>query len=130
MSLVHKHSQECTKSELDLFTIPPTQVSLERGLWTEFRPVASITDLGPLEFHIAGSAEEYTDLSESYLYLQAQIVRPDGNNLGVDEDVGPVNNLLHSLISQVEVYLNGCLISNVNNTYPYISIIQDLLSYG
>ena len=130
MSLVHKHSQECTKSELDLFALPPTQVSLERGLWTEFRPVASITELGPLEFHIAGSAEEYTDLSESYLHLQVQIVRPDGTNLVADEQVGPVNNLLHSLISQVEVYLNGRLVSTVNNTYPYISMLQCLLSYG
>ena len=27
------NSNECMKSELDLFTVPPTQTSLENGVW-------------------------------------------------------------------------------------------------
>jgi len=33
--------------------------------------------------------------------------------------VGPVTNLLHNLFSQVDVSLNGTLITNCTNTYPY-----------
>ena len=32
MNFVHDESEECTKAELDLFSVPPTQVSLEKGL--------------------------------------------------------------------------------------------------
>jgi len=44
--------------------------------------------------------------------------------------VGPVNNLLHSLFSQVDVSLNGTLITNSTNTYPYRVYLENLLSYG
>jgi hypothetical protein len=33
MALVHQNSCECTKSELDLFGVPPTQTSVEHGYW-------------------------------------------------------------------------------------------------
>jgi len=31
MAFVHEQSYECTKSELDLFSVPPTQTSMEHG---------------------------------------------------------------------------------------------------
>jgi hypothetical protein len=62
--------------------------------------------------------------------VKVKIQRADGNNLGDDDPVGPVNNLLHSLFSQVDISLNGTLITNSTNTYPYRSYIEDLLSYG
>ena len=46
MSFVHPNSVECTKSELDLFSVPSTQVSLERGKWVDHEPVSSVGDGG------------------------------------------------------------------------------------
>jgi hypothetical protein len=37
MALVHQNSCECTKSELDLFGVPPTQTSVEHGYWEQIR---------------------------------------------------------------------------------------------
>jgi hypothetical protein len=37
---------------------------------------------------------------------------------------------LHSLFSEIDVKLNGTLISSSNNTYPYRAYIETLLSYG
>jgi hypothetical protein len=54
----------------------------------------------------------------------------NGNNLEVGDTVGPVNNFFHSLFSQVDVSLNGTLIINPSNTYPYMAYIENLLSYG
>jgi hypothetical protein len=45
-------------------------------------------------------------------YVKAKLVRADGANLAAAYTVGPVNNLLHSLFSQVDVSLNGTLIIN------------------
>ena len=50
MNFVHSKSQECTKSELDLFSMPPTQVSLEKGHWIDHQTVSSVTESGPITF--------------------------------------------------------------------------------
>ena len=44
--------------------------------------------------------------------------------------MAPVNNWLHSLFSQVDVYLSGTLVTPSTNTYPYRAYIETLLSYG
>jgi len=41
-----------------------------------------------------------------------------------------VSLLLHSMFSQVDVTLNGKLISSSTNTYPCRPMIETLLSYG
>ena len=33
MEAMHKDSCACAKSELDLFSVPPTQVEMEKGFW-------------------------------------------------------------------------------------------------
>ena len=52
------------------------------------------------------------------------------DDLDLADPVGPVNNWLHSLFSQVDVYLNGTLLTPSTNTYAYRSYIETLLSYG
>ena len=47
-----------------------------------------------------------------------------------DEDVGPVNNFLHSMFSQIDVSLNGTLVSSSTSTYAYRAYIENLLTYG
>ena len=45
-------------------------------------------------------------------------------------EVGPVNNILHSLFSRVNVKLNGTDITNTPDYYNYRSYLQTLLTYG
>ena len=53
-----------------------------------------------------------------------------GNDLADDAAVGAVNLFLHSLFSQVDISLNGTLITASTNTYPYRAMLETLLSYG
>ena len=46
------------------------------------------------------------------------------------DPVGPVNNWLRSLFSQVDVYLNGTLVTSSTNTFPYRAYTETLRSYG
>ena len=64
------------------------------------------------------------------LYVKAKVTQENGNNLAADTDVGPVNLFLHSLFSQVDISLNGTLITSSTNTYPYWAMLETLLSYG
>lgn len=130
MAFLHSNSCECTKSELDLFSIPPTQTSIEKGDWVQYKPLAALTDDSPIEFVIPGIGDEYIDLSHTMLNVQAKILQSNGLPLGDTDNVGPVNNWLHSLFTQVDVYLNQRLISTTGNTYAYRSYIETLLNYG
>ena len=130
MAFVHDQSCECTKSELDIFSVPPTQTSIEKGTWIEYHPISSLADGSPIEFEISGSGEDYVDYANSYLHVKAKITKPDGTDLDADTPVGPVNLLLHSLFSQVDISLNGTQITSSTNTYPYRAMFETLLSYG
>jgi hypothetical protein len=112
MAFIHEGSCECAKSELDLFSVPPTQVSVDSGMFVEYHPISSLTDGAPIEFEVSSSRDDCIDFANSYLYVRAKITRANGNNLENYDTVGPVNNFLHSLFSQVDISLNGTLITN------------------
>ena len=56
----------------------------------EYRPTTPLTGNGPLEFHIDG-CDDFTNLSETYLYVKVQIVNSDGKPLGENDVVAPSN---------------------------------------
>ncbi|KAG8239542.1 hypothetical protein J437_LFUL019261 [Ladona fulva] len=130
MAFLHSHSCECTKSELDLFAIPPTQTSIRNSQWVHYKPLSSINDDSPLGFVVSGAGDEYIDLGHTLIHVVAKVVKTDGTDTAEEQKVGPVNNFLHSLFSQVDVYLNQKLISPPSNTYAYRCYVENLLSYG
>ena len=131
MAFVNPNLCECTNSELDVFAVQPTQTSVEEASVVEYHPISSLVNRAPINSDIPGSGEQYIDTNNIQLYMRAKIVRPGvGNNFTDDSTTAPVNLLLHSLFSQVDVSLNGTLISNSTNTYPYRAMLETLLSYG
>jgi len=130
MSFAHEIACECTKSELDLFSVPPTQTSMEQGSWVEYHPMTTVADGSPIEFDISGTGEDYIDFGNTILYVKAKVTALDGTNLPADAAFGPVNLFLHSLFLQVNISLNGTLITASTNTYPYRAMMETLLSYG
>lgn len=130
MSFLHHHSSECVKSELDLFALPSTQTSIENGSWVQYSPISSLSDEGPIEFLVPGAGDEYIDLSHTIIQIKAKIINLDSSPIPADAQVAPVNNWLHSIFSQLDVYLNQKLISPPNNTYAYRAYIENLLNYG
>ena len=67
--------------------------------------MASLDSSGPMEFLITGSGNDYLDLANTKLHVQVKVTRANGDDLDLADPVGPVNNWLHSLFSQVDVYL-------------------------
>nr|XP_034832232.1 uncharacterized protein F54H12.2-like [Maniola hyperantus] len=130
MTFLHHNSCECVKSELDLFALPSTQTSIEGGQWIHYNPISSLTDDGPIEFLVPGNGDDYIDLSHTLLHIKAKVQNTDATNIAETANVAPVNNWLHSLFSQVDIYLNQKLVSPPNNTYGYRAYIETLLNYG
>lgn len=130
MSFLHTHSHEGAKTELDIFSLPPTQTSIESSIWIEYKPVTSLTDDAPIEFVIPGHGDEYLDLARTMLHLKIKIVDGKGQKISEDALVAPVNNILHSMFTQVDVALNQKSVSPPNNGYNYRAYIETLLNYG
>ena len=131
MSYVHPYSKRCEKSEIDLFSVPPTQLSLEKGRWIDYRPLSSVENPdSAITFLIAGT-DEYIDLSKTILYVEGKVTPGDGGDLsgGTQANVAPVNNFLHSLFKQVDVYLNGKQVTPAMGTYAYRAYMETLLNY-
>jgi len=83
--------------ELDLFSVPPTQTSVENGNWIEYHLLTSVGDDSLIEFDINGTGKDYFDLANTMILVYAKIVQPDSTNIADADPVGPVNLLLHSL---------------------------------
>ena len=131
MSYVHPYSKRCEKSEIDLFSIPPTQLSLEKGRWIDYRPLSSVQNDDSAITYLISGTDEYIDLSKTILVVGGKVTAADGNELsgGGQANVAPVNNFLHSLFRQVDVYLNGKQVTPAMGTYAYRSYIETLLNY-
>ncbi|KAI7799286.1 hypothetical protein IRJ41_024918 [Triplophysa rosa] len=130
MALLHSISEECLKTELDLFTVPLTQTAIEENTYIEVPPLSAISDSTPLEFFIAGTGEDYVELNNTLLFLRLKITNPDGTDIADGAPVGLINYPGATIFSQVDVSLGDRLISQSSNTYPYRCIIECLINYG
>ncbi|KYN13976.1 Uncharacterized protein F54H12.2 [Trachymyrmex cornetzi] len=104
MFFLRTHSSECIKSELDVFSLPLTQTSIESSQWIYYKPVTSLTDDSPIEFVIPGHGEDYLDLTHTMLSLRIRVESERGESTSVAvadvAKVGPVNHLLLSIFNQ------------------------------
>ena len=131
MAFIHSQSCECVSSELDLFAVPPTQTSIESAGYVEYHPISTLAnDASPIEFVVPRGGQDYLDLASTQLYVRAQIQQAGGEALGADDAVGPINLLIQTLFSDVEIKVNDMLITSANNTYAYRAYLETILSYG
>ena len=137
----------CRKSELELGSVPPTQVTILEDYVVATGPKSSLDGGGPLEFEITASGEDYLNLSKCYLKIKFKILNEDGTKLDswvyqADKDTYPmhmehksqfntvpVNLMLHSMFRQVDFSLNDTLVTSSKDTYPYRSYMTTMLSY-
>ena len=59
---VQKDSNDCSSSSLDVFFLPPTQSSFQKGKSIDYHPITSLSDGRPIEFKVSGSGKEFLDL--------------------------------------------------------------------
>ena len=81
--------------------------------------------------YLISGTDEYIDLSKTILSVEGKVTDANGDAIsgGGQANVAPVNNFLHSLFKQVDVYLNGKQVTPAMGTYAYRSYIETLLNY-
>ena len=127
-----KDSMECAKSELDLFSVPPTNTAIEEGHWDNIQPHPNFDQSPVVRFDITGTNSHYVDLAATELHVKFQIVvDKHGQTIKCHkEKMGLVNNFLHSMFEQCQVYLNNVAVENTNKCYGYRAYLENLLCYN
>lgn len=124
----------CVKSELDLFQKKAIQTSILDSQVIGYKPL-STADSSTLEFVIPRSSEHYRDLSSTHLKLLVKLsgnykTKTENNVTTVVEKAACINALLHSLFSQIQVFINNTNVTQSGDNYPYKAYIEILLNYS
>ena len=61
--------------------------------------------------------------------MELRLQKSTNDNLDAAQKLWPVNNLAHSIIKQIDLHLNGTLISPQSDTYHYKAYLETLLNY-
>ena len=122
-------SEKAVMKELDLFSLPPTQNSLKRVHFVEHRPLSGIIKNSPIDIVIPGS-QDYVDLKRCNLNVKFRLTHENGTPIESAEEVSIINFLSNTLWNQVDVLLNGQLVSQSTNNFGYRAMFELLTQYG
>lgn len=123
---IDQNSASACHSGLELFSLKPTQVAIQRSQFKELLPLNTLHE-SPYEFKLH-SDSTYIDLNRTYLYLKLSIEKlKDGEweALKDGDKVAPVQNIGSSFIKQMRVQIGGNDVYQSGNLYPFLSYITN-----
>ncbi|KAL3114375.1 hypothetical protein niasHT_013665 [Heterodera trifolii] len=117
---------------LDLFNVPPTNVSVSSSKVFELLPSNPLTDT-PYHFKLH-SSQNFIDLSKCYLLTEFRIRKENENgqlvNLVGEEAVTPIQMIGQTFIRNIRMSINGREIFNSNALMAYKTYFSHELSYS
>ena len=138
MNKIHKMSLLTTVPELELYTVPPTQVAAEQNFQIDYRPIATLTSTS-VKFHIKMPEDHYIFFHESYFFLKCRFsienLERDGTSVApvkteTWDNFNVSNYLLHSMIKSVEITIGHEQLFKAPHLYSYRAYIEALLGYS
>lgn len=133
MAAIHELSNVATLDQLNLWGVPPTQVSVERDIVADYRPVAVLKSDQPITFVVGSAIDEYILLNESYFYLKFRVILTKTTTGALDlshwDNIVPANNLLYSMFKTIEISIGDKVITNCPQNIAYRSYIDNLLGF-
>jgi hypothetical protein len=121
---------EVIRSSLELANPVPIDISSIESDYVKFYPLSPISDTNsPLVFVVSSSSAHYLQFSDSFLYINGNIVNFDGSKLGPTTVACGSHDFYSSMFSGIEIEMNGILVSTTATLYSYRSHLVKLLSY-
>ena len=136
MSIENQMANIGVLPEFDLFMVPAVQASVERGYFTEYRPIASLNSNALIRFDIRTPPDEYIHLDRSLLYIRVKLTYTDADDKSVlsegklEKDVSYINFPIESLFSQKDLIVNERYVTTAHSTNQYQGYIRALLGLG
>lgn len=108
--------------EFDLFSVPPTQLSVAEDIETEQRPINIIKpDSREFTFEFVTAPDEYVSFRETELYLRLRFVLPAGLTW---MDFTTEVNFMHTLIQSIDVSINDTPVTRASQTYAWRAFFE------
>ena len=123
--VTHARSAGVKNPMLDLFDVPPTDLSLVASRYVPINPFT--TGVHPIDFQIDPQAD-FIDFNHSYFELDLRLKLDNNDNIVTATQVSLCNNIAHAIFKQINVRLNGTLISPQTDTYHHKSFIDAVLN--
>ena len=125
-------SVELNSSALNIHNRIQLDSSLITGNDVYISPTGGLTEDGPYEFTLNGDSSFHKILNLSRLFGEFHLIDPTTNELIKNAvDVSFVNNIGHSWISSIELFLNDKnVIDQSTQSYAYKSFIENCLSFS
>ena len=124
--VAHARSAGVRNPRLDLFEVPPTDLSMSSRRVVKINPFN--TGINSMTFQV-DPQEDFLDLNESFFEVELTVKKNDATNLLAADVMGLANNLAHTLFKQINVRLNGTLISPQTDTYHLKAYLEAILNY-
>ena len=124
---------EYVSTGFDCFSPPEVESGIDkaRSVTVTARPIATINQSGPYNFHFEADPERSTNAESLRFRGKMRILKSDGTNLPAGENVSTVNNVYHAVLSNIKVKANQTGIYDPNNmANPYKSYMETHLSYS
>ena len=128
MSLLHEAGNTCSVGELDLHALPVTQKDILKTIPITKTTNNALTDTTTSFDFTFEASGNYTDLSEASLFIEYTVVTGDDATVTAADKAAPVNNLLHSIFSNVQMLINGEKVTGNYEQYPYKAYLTDLIA--
>ena len=124
-------------SSLDLFTLPPIDYRYENHRFVRYNP--TLTGIDPITFSIP-QTDDFVDLADSRLEIEVRLNHSTDawNGIKIDDAASDANNTRntyvetnfgHTLFKQMDLSLNGALVTPQGNNYHHQAYIEKLLNH-
>ena len=125
-------------TSVDLFTLPPIEYKYEAHRFVRYNP--TLTGIDPITFSIP-QTEDFVDLADSRLEIEVRFTNPATgyNGILMNDAASDANNtrntyvetnLGHTLFKQMDLSLNGALVTPQGGNYHHQAYIENLLNYS
>ena len=126
-------------SSFDVFTLPPIDYHYQSHRFVPYNP--TLTGIDPITFAVP-TTDDWVDLADSRLIITVRLDHPHTgyDGLHMDNDTASTatvtrntlvsNNFGHTLFKQIDLQLNGVLVTPQGNNYHHLAMLQTLLEYS
>jgi hypothetical protein len=134
MTTIHDLSSITPHPDFDLFGVLPTQLTIENDIQSEYRPLSVISSSSPIQFEVRSAFDEYIQLRDTLFKIKLKIDIATSDNSAISEAVwkkiAPINYLMNSLFSYINVEFDNKSIILSPHTYSYKAYFDALLKYS
>ena len=135
MTTLHPLSHGSPLSEFDIFSVPPTQLSVVQDVETEHRPMQPMSADRLVQFEFTTAPNEYVKWSDTELYIKLRIkLTPRvGSPEPAFKDWGEFaleQNFMHTIIQSLDLSINGRVVTKSSINYAYRAYIDNLIGYS